>query len=219
MEATILYIEKKRSDQPSFIPALRKKGFSVECVTSGSDAVEILEQLQPQLAIINAASLRTNGKRICRSLRGINGVLPIIVILDPFQLFKDDDCSTVIMRMPFTARKLVNHILLFIKGNPDAIISSGPIRLDLERKTVQCREKETRLTPRLVDLLKYLIENKGVVITREQLFSTVWKTHYTGDTRTLDVHISWLRNVIEEDPRHPKLIKTIRSYGYRLDIT
>jgi DNA-binding response OmpR family regulator len=218
MEATILYIEKKRSDQPSFIPALRKKGFSVESVTSGTDAVEILEQLQPQLAIINAASLRTNGKRICRSLRGINSALPIIVILDPSQLFKDDDCSTAIMRMPFTARKLINHILLYIKGSPETIISSGPIRLDLERKTVQCIGKETRLTPRLLDLLQYLLENKGVVIEREQLFSTVWKTQYTGDTRTLDVHISWLRNAIEEDPRHPQLIKTIRSYGYRLDI-
>jgi DNA-binding response OmpR family regulator len=215
MEATILYIERKRSDRPTFLPALRKKGFNVENVPSGAEALHLLEQLKPQLVIINAASLRTNGKRICRSIRNINNQLPIIVILDPAQIFMEDECSLVLMRLPFTARKLVNQILFFIEGNPQSILAAGSIRLDLERKMVHSKEKETRLTPRLVALLSYFIQNKNEVITREQLFTTVWKTDYTGDTRTLDVHISWLREAIEEDPRHPEYLKTIRKYGYK----
>jgi DNA-binding response OmpR family regulator len=78
--------------------------------------------------------------------------------------------------------------------------------------------KSTRLTPRLVTLLKTLLEKHGEVVERETLFKKVWETNYTGDTRTLDVHISWLRGALELDPENPKFLKTIRGVGYRLDV-
>jgi DNA-binding response OmpR family regulator len=87
----------------------------------------------------------------------------------------------------------------------------------MDGKRVRCLDKEERLTPRLIQLLKTLMEHPGEVIEREKLFSEVWRTEYTGDTRTLDVHISWLRQAIEEDPRNPRYLKTIRGVGYRLD--
>jgi DNA-binding response OmpR family regulator len=74
------------------------------------------------------------------------------------------------------------------------------------------------LTPRLVHLLKTLIEHRGEVIERKALFSQVWETNYTDDTRTLDVHVSWLRQAIEADPDAPQFLKTIRGVGYRLDV-
>ena len=74
------------------------------------------------------------------------------------------------------------------------------------------------LTPRLVELLKALMAQPGEVIDRTVLFSKVWETEYTDDTRTLDVHISWLRQILEDDPRHPRYIKTLRGVGYRLDV-
>jgi DNA-binding response OmpR family regulator len=67
-------------------------------------------------------------------------------------------------------------------------------------------------------LLKILLLSPGIVIEREEIFRNVWETEYTADTRTLDVHISWLRKIIEQDPRHPRFIKTIRGIGYRLDV-
>ena len=79
-------------------------------------------------------------------------------------------------------------------------------------------EHQALLTPRLVMLLRILMERPGQVIERAALFSQVWETQYTGDTRTLDVHISWLRQAIEDDPRHPRYIKTVRGMGYRLDV-
>jgi DNA-binding response OmpR family regulator len=69
-----------------------------------------------------------------------------------------------------------------------------------------------------VSLLKILMQNPGTVIERQNLFRQVWDTAYTGDTRTLDVHVSWLRQLLEDDPRHPQYIKTIRGVGYRLDV-
>ena len=76
----------------------------------------------------------------------------------------------------------------------------------------------TRLTPRLAQLLKILIDHSGEVLERERLFREVWKTEYTADTRTLDVHVSWLREAIELDPRKPVFLKTVRGVGYQLDI-
>jgi DNA-binding response OmpR family regulator len=87
----------------------------------------------------------------------------------------------------------------------------------MRNRRVSCNGREERITPRLVKLLKMLIEHRGDVVQRETLFKSVWDTAYTGDTRTLDVHISWLRQAIEEDPRHPQMLKTVRGLGYRLD--
>jgi len=218
MQARILCIERKRAESPSFIPGLRKKGFLVETVTTGAEAVLCLSQFKPDLVIVNAASLRTNGKRICKALRESLSNLPIVLIIDSIHNSNEEDCANVILKLPFTARKLVNRITPFLHGNPDSIIKAGLIQLDMDRKTVNCGELETRLTPRLANLLKILMEHQGEAVTRETLFTVVWKTSYTGDTRTLDVHISWLRHAIEKDPRRPVFLKTIRGVGYRLDI-
>jgi DNA-binding response OmpR family regulator len=218
MQARILCIERKRSESPSYVAGLRKKGFDVETVSTGADAIKRLTINPPHLVIVNAASLRTNGKRICKSLRNIVESIAIVVILDSQQVFdEDDECQNVILRLPFTARKLVNRIIPFLKGNPSSILKTGQIQLDMERKTVRIQDRETRLTPRLTTLLRMLMEHAGEAIPRDQLFTTVWKTQYTGDTRTLDVHISWLRQAIEVDPKHPVLLKTVRGLGYRLD--
>jgi DNA-binding response OmpR family regulator len=103
-------------------------------------------------------------------------------------------------------------------GDGNNIVSAGPIRLDLEHKRVRCLGKNTKLTPRLITLLNILMEKHGEVVEREALFKKAWETNYTGDTRTLDVHISWLRRAIELDPNNPKFLKTIRGVGYRLDV-
>jgi DNA-binding response OmpR family regulator len=88
----------------------------------------------------------------------------------------------------------------------------------MEQRRVRCLGKKSRLTPRLVSLLRNLMEHPGVVIERAELFKQVWDTEYTADTRTLDVHVSWLREAIEVDPRQPRFLKTIRGVGYRLDV-
>jgi DNA-binding response OmpR family regulator len=218
-DATLLLIEGKHADHPAFTPALRKKGFTVELVSSGSEALARLASgFAPELVVVNAATLRTSGKRICQSLREKVAGLPILLIFDEERPVEKVDADAV-LSLPFTAQKLINRIRHLLPSNGKDTIHAGPIRLDTEKRMVRCGGKQARLTPRLVGLLKTLIEHQGEVIERKVLFSKVWETNYTDDTRTLDVHVSWLRQAIEAEPDAPQLLKTVRGVGYRLDVS
>jgi DNA-binding response OmpR family regulator len=216
-DATILIIEGRHAEIPSFAPDLQKKGFTVETARSGSDAASKLSKASADLVVVNAASLRSSGVRICQSLRDKNDKLPIILILEKGNTVTKDTAD-VILNLPFTVQKLSNRIKPLLPGDGEDLIQAGPIRLDTERRRVRCLGKNAKLTPRLVMLLKTMMEHHGEVVEREQLFKEVWETNYTGDTRTLDVHVSWLRRAIELDPLKPKFLKTIRGVGYRLDV-
>ncbi len=91
---------------------------------------------------------------------------------------------------------------------------AGPLRIDLAGRRVFCRGQEFELQPKQFDLLAFLVRNRGTVLTRDQLLHNVWGYDYAGDTRTVDVHIRWLREKIEEDPANPRLIQTVRGVGY-----
>jgi len=218
MKARILWVEGKRADSPPFVPGLRKKGYMVETAASGEEALAILPNFDPDLVVVNAASMRTSGKRICRSVRGHTNGVPIVLISSPGQPAPEETFVDVALALPFTPRKLLNRIKPLLPGEGQHLYHTGPIRLDIERKRVRCQGREASLTPRLIQLLKLFMEHPGEALERERLFRKVWNTEYTGDTRTLDVHISWLRHAIEEDPRNPHFIKTIRGVGYRLDV-
>lgn len=216
--AKLLVIEGKHADYPAFVPALRKKGFEIESVSSGNEALRLLGQKDTfDVVVVNAASLRTSGKRICQALRDGARNLPIVLILSPQHEAAKSDAD-VVLTLPFTAQKLTNRIRHLLPCDGAAVLHVGPIRLDVENRLVRVPGKKARLTPRLVRLLKILMEHNGEVVNRKDLFSQVWETDYTDDTRTLDVHISWLREAIEADPKKPRLLKTVRGVGYRLDL-
>lgn len=215
--SSLLVVEGRYADIPSFANELQKKGFEVHTVTSGSVAVSRLEKIGPTIVVVNAASLRSTGFRICQSIRDKNTKYPIVLILAK-EAKVDKDIADAVLILPFTAQKLVNRIKPLLPGDGKNMIHVGPIRLDVERRRVRCLGKSTKLTPRLITLLQMLMEKHGEVVERDVLFKKVWETNYTGDTRTLDVHVSWLRRAIEVDPLKPKFLKTIRGVGYRLDV-
>ncbi len=214
----ILLIEGKRTDRPSFLVGLTKKKYDVDTVQSGSAAQSYLENTTPDIMIVDAASMRSSGKRICAALKGKAPTIPLVLIVDANSGSTDPVCADVMLQMPFTPQKLLNRIKPFLPQEPRHVIRAGPIQLDLLNRSVRCQERQGLLTPRLVSLLKALMTHPGQVIDRVALFSKVWETEYTDDTRTLDVHISWLRQALEDDPRHPRYVKTVRGVGYRLDI-
>ncbi len=214
---TILLIEGSRGNHPAFSCALRQ-GYRVTSAPTGRAGLAIIHALNHDLVIVDAASMGTSGVRICQSYRKTSCELPIILIADhSVSLPKDIDANCVI-HLPFTVQKLANRIDVYQPTDGKFIMKSGPIELNMQTQLVTCQEKQTRLTPRLVKILEILMRNHGKVVKRDPLFKSVWETEYTGDTRTLDVHISWLRQAIEEDPRHPRLIKTVRGVGYLLDL-
>jgi DNA-binding response OmpR family regulator len=217
MTDSLLVIEGRHADIPSFASELQKKGFEVHIANSGGAAVTRLEKINPSLVVVNAASLRSTGLRICQSIRDKNSKYPIILVLAK-EAKVDKDIADAVLVLPFTVQKLANRIKPLLPGDGKNVQHVGPIRLDVEHRRVKCLGKNTKLTPRLVTLLQLLMDKHGEVVEREALFKKVWETNYTGDTRTLDVHVSWLRRAIELDPLKPKFLKTIRGVGYRLDV-
>ena len=217
MTDSLLVVEGRHADVPSFAAELQKKGFEVHAVKNGGTAVSRLERLNPSLVVVNAASLRSTGLRICKSIRGKNAKYPIVLVLAKEARVSKDVADAVLV-LPFTAQKLANRIKPLLPGDGKNVVHVGPLRLDVEQRRVKCLGKNSKLTPRMVTLLHLLMDKHGEVVERDALFKKVWETNYTGDTRTLDVHVSWLRRAIELDPLKPKFLKTIRGVGYRLDV-
>jgi DNA-binding response OmpR family regulator len=125
--------------------------------------------------------------------------------------------ADIVLTHPFTLHKLMNRInVILADSERDSIVDAGSIKFDPELQIVFAHGNSFALTPRVSALLEMLIDNQGQIVPREDLYREVWKTENVDDMRTLDVHIRWLREAIEEDPKRPKLLQTIRGKGYRL---
>ena len=218
-KSTILWVAGRWVGDSSFIPALEKKNFKIKTVSNGKEALKTISTSKPDVVVIYAASMRTSGTRICKSIREQENGLPILLISDPDNRVEENfEFANTVLTLPFTSRKLVNRIIPLAPFDKKQMEKYGPLRLDKNQRQLLCHDKKSTLTPRLIRLLNLLLENRGEVVERDVLFTQVWKTDYTGDTRTLDVHISWLRDAIEKDPRKPVYLKTIRGVGYILDL-
>lgn len=214
----ILWTGKRRADIPSFVPDLETKGYKVTFVSTGKDALDSLTHKKPDVIIVDAASMRTTGSRICKTINAKYPSLPLILINTPSNLPTNEILADVQLVHPFTIRKLENRIIPYAPSDGKNLLKAGPIQLDIERQVIRCNKKEEHVTPRMANLLKIFIDQKGKVIDRKKLFSKIWHTNYTEDTRSLDVHINWLRKIIEKNPKKPKLLLTVRGKGYKLDL-
>jgi len=216
--ALVLWLENTRRKTPDWAAAVQRRGFQVLVVRTGREGVEQLAVAYPEVVVINAISFNSSGRRLSRTMRQHAPQLPQLLLTDkplPPQALAAD----VVLTPPFTARKIVNRLRrLLALAEGRHCLKVGPLRLDLDNRRLYCNGREHDLTPRLTRLLRVLMEHAGYVVPREVLFRKVWQTEYTGDTRTLDVHISWLRRVLEEDPRHPRWLRTVRGRGYLLDV-
>jgi len=219
MRSKILCVEGKYAGTPIFAEQLKAKEYKVKIALTGKGALTTLASYKPHVVVVNAPSMRTSGLRICQSLRDSKDGLPIILICDKgMSPAPDDVAANAVLSLPFTVRKLNNRIKALLPMQSKNSLKAGPILLDLEGHLVRCQGRKSHLTPRLSHLLQVLMRQPGVVVERDDLFREVWDTDFIDDTRTLDVHISWLRKVLEKDPRTPKFLKTLRGVGYRLDV-
>jgi DNA-binding response OmpR family regulator len=216
--AKVLLLESGRTNAPSFAPALERRGYTVTIEHDAQTAFRRVQTMSPDIVVLDAASLRTSGARICRRLRASANGTPILLVVDR-QTKPDPHCgASVALVTPFTPRKLLNSIARLLPGDESACLQVGPIKLNLAQRRITCGGREERVTPKQARLLEMFMRAPGQLITRKAIIKHVWDTDYTGDTRTLDVHMSWLRNVIEPNPRKPRYLKTMRGQGYRLDL-
>jgi DNA-binding response OmpR family regulator len=216
--AKVLLVESDRTTVPSHSSALLKKGFALFIENSPKKVVERIRSTEPEVIVVDAISMRTSGVRLCKRIRREFEDRPIVLITRSVLTDTDTIGSSVVLVPPFTPRKLLNTVQRLMPSDEENSLSAGPIRMNLKQRKVSCGGREDQVTPKEARLLEVFLRHPGILLTRKFLIKTVWDTDYTGDTRTLDVHISWLRQILEPDPIAPRYLKTIRGQGYRLDL-
>jgi DNA-binding response OmpR family regulator len=216
--AKVLLIESDRTTVPSHSSSLLKRGFALLVENSPSKAIDRARTTEPDVIVLDAFSLRTSGFRLCRKIHAEMPTCPIVLITRAILPNPESIGASCLLVPPFTPRKLINTVQRQLPGDEENSLQAGPIRLNLKQRKISCGGREDQVTPKEARLMEVFLRQPGVLLSRKVLIKTVWDTDYTGDTRTLDVHISWLRQIIEPDPSSPRYLKTIRSQGYRLDI-
>jgi len=216
----VLWLEGRRRRATSdLIHKVAEWGFKVIRVSTGKEAFARFEQLLPHVIVINAPSMGSSGARLARKFYTAYPHIPIILVHDSEFGVKRLPASVELHPANAKPRCLLSRLRRLTHPGPlPNCLELGPFRLDLDQRCLMVHDKVYELTPKMTRLMQVLMERAGYAIAREDLFREVWQTDFTGDTRTLDVHISWLRRAIEPDPRHPQYLRTLRGRGYILDL-
>jgi len=218
MTASILLVEKARSSIDWILQSLERKKYQVSLARSEQEAVQQAMSETPDLIILNATSHLIDGRKACQALHESVSEIPIILILAEAERDEDVMGAALVLTPPFTSRKLFSRVRSILKSDEGETLQAGGLTLNLGARRVNNGSRERRLTPKELELLKVFMRSPGRVLSRRFLMKKIWKTDFMGDTRTLDVHIRWLREKIEENPSSPVYLRTVRSVGYRFDI-
>jgi two-component system, OmpR family, response regulator RegX3 len=219
-------------DEESFVEALQigldREGFDVKVARDGQEALETFGANDFDIVLLDLMLPRVSGIDVCRAIRTKSDV-PIIVVTA-----KSEEVDAVVLlevgaddyvTKPYRLRELIARIRAVLRRRDhhtegvhhDRVIESGPLRLEVDTRRCYVDGEEIKVRKKEFALLELMLENTGRVLTREQLIDQVWGSDYVGDTKTLDVHVKRLRTLIEEKPREPKHITTVRGVGYRFD--
>ena len=220
----ILLVEDEESISEPFARALARVGFRTRVARTGSEGIELASDLGPDVVLLDLALPDQDGREVCRALRQHSDV-PIIMVtasgtltdrVAGLELGADD-----YVVKPFSVAEVVARIravLRRVRPDPsaDGQLTIGELRIDLPARRVWRAGLEVEVTRKEFDLLARLAQDAGRVVTREALMSDVWDMNWFGSTKTLDVHIAWLRRKLGDDPARPTYIHTVRGVGFRL---
>ncbi|MBI4201611.1 MAG: response regulator transcription factor [Chloroflexi bacterium] len=227
---TVLVIE----DEENLLQALRynlsREGYQVTTAQDGERGLETARSIRPDLVILDVMLPRMDGFDVCRILRK-ESTVPILMLTA-----RDEEIDRVVglelgaddyVPKPFSMRELMARVKAMLRRSrmaPEAlandlpkVLRSGDLEIDLTSHIARLDNQTLDLKPKEFDLIALLVAHPGRAFTREQILQQLWGYDYVGDTRTVDVHIRWLREKIEEDASHPTRIITIRGVGYRFE--
>jgi two-component system, OmpR family, response regulator len=224
----ILVVEDDHNLQDTLKYNLVKEGYIVYTASDGEEALEIARQEKPDVIILDLMLPKLNGFEVCRILRK-ETTTPIMILTA-----KTDEIDKIVgleigaddyLTKPFSLRELLARVRATLRrsrmtgesSRVETVLRAGDIEINVARHRVEKGKTSLDLTLKEFDLLVFLITNKGLVFSRDQLLEKVWGYDFAGDTRTVDVHIRWLREKVEDNPNEPKLLLTVRGMGYRLE--
>ncbi len=228
MTDTVLLVEDEESFVDALSIGLEREGFLVHVARDGAEALDRFDVVKPDVILLDVMLPKVSGIDVCREIRKSSKV-PIIMVTA-----KASEIDTVVglevgaddyVSKPYRVRELVARIRAVMRRVPDAPVDSvsadaievGDVTLDPARHEVTVRGDAITLPLKEFELLEVLLQNAGLVMTRDTLIDRVWGADYVGDTKTLDVHIKRLRSKIEGDPANPSRISTIRGLGYKYE--
>ncbi len=222
----LLLIDDESTITKPLARRLEARGFQVSVANNGQVGLEMALTTEPDLVILDVMMPVMDGWQVCRELRE-KSTVPILMLTalnDDFdritglELGADDYLSK-----PFSMNMLVVRVKALLRrveldkqqyGSRSLMISADPITIDIAKRLTWISGRPLSLRYKEFELLSLLVANEGTPVSRAEIFNEVWGTDWLGDTRTLDVHIRWLREKLEADPSNPELIRTIRNVGY-----
>jgi len=217
MSLRILLVEKDVTTSVLLVPSLERKGHQVAIARTQRQALGCVRSSRPDLLVMDVASFGTNGSKIGDAIRSRLDGVPTILLLEKAHAGVSGSAEAF-MTPPFTSRKLLYRVRKVTDALTTREIRAGSLALDPDTRTLRKGAKSMHLRPKEVALLAFFMKNPGQVLTRQEIMKEVWETDYLGDTRTLSVHVRWVREKIEDDPNSPRFLRTIRGVGYRFEV-
>lgn len=221
---TILLVEDERSIAEPFASALAREGFDAVIAPTARAALELFHRHDPSLVLLDIGLPDGDGREVCRELRRESAV-PIIMLtargtetdrIVGLEIGADD-----YVVKPFSSGEVIARIRAVLRRTvrdpspAPAPVEIGPLRVDVAARTATLDGDDLGLTRKEFDLLARLIRDAGRVVTREDLMADVWDENWFGSTKTLDVHIGFLRRKLGDDPANPRFVHTVRGVGFR----
>ena len=229
MSGTVLVVEDDATLAAALRYNLQRAGYTCLVAADGARAIELARRDRPALVLLDVMLPGIDGIELCRRIR-TESTVPIIMLTARVEEIDRvvglevgaDDYVT----KPFSMRELLARVRAAVRRagmRPDADgegmrpVTFGSVRLDPARREVTRNGELLALKPKEYDLLAFFVRNPGRVFSREQLLEQVWGYDFAGSSRTVDVHVRWLREKIEQDPSHPRILRTSRGAGYLFD--
>jgi DNA-binding response OmpR family regulator len=221
----VLVVEDEESLLFTLAHNLKREGYTVVTASRGDDGLRLAREQKPDLILLDVMLPGIDGIQVCRMLRRDSDV-PIIMLTalggESDRVAGLDTGADDYMPKPFGMRELMARVRALLRrsgarAQPDTgptVVISGDLQVDRERREVVRGGKVLRMKPKEFELLLFFLQHPGRVFSREQILDEVWGYDFYGGPRTVDVHIRWLRQKVEDDPANPVRIRTIRGSGY-----